>query len=589
MYYDPFVLPFTIGLNVLLIYLIIKYARWIRSFSPEERRIIRKNIISFKTLKAGKEVFLESLVHHKIFRTNPFLGYMHMCFGLGWFLLIVIGKIESLVYHTSIFNPPYFAIFFRYFHPAQETFPYSKTFAFLMDLVLLMILSGLLLAWMKRLYSRALGLKKTTNHRPFDLLILTVLWLIFPLRFLAESFTSGVRGGGSFLTHTAGNFLDTFLPIEQLSYPAWWAYSSALGLFFLLLPFSRYMHIPTEIVYIFLKNWGMKQGRKFTGISQFQLYSCSRCGICIDRCQLGNNLGMTDTQPVYFLKKLRHGKEHATLVDNCLMCGRCESACPVDLRLNALRLSQRPDYTRITKSTYDYIEQTPVKQSKVAYFAGCMGHLTPGVIQAMQHIFRKAQIDYTFIDEEKGVCCGRPILLTGNYNAASIIIEKNKTILENSGAGILVTSCPICYKTFKEDYALNIKVMHHTEYLRSLIQQGVIHPRPSELKTVFHNPCELGRGSDVYEAPEEVLKAVSHKLATAYDGQNSLCCGGSLANTHITAFQRTQISRETVNAYLAYQPDVLVTACPLCKKTFSKTEQTTEVRDIAEVVAETLG
>ena len=231
MYYDPFVLPFTIGLNILLIYLVIKYARWIRTFSTEDKRTIRRNVFSLKTLKAGKEVFLESLVHHKIFRTNPFLGYMHMCFGLGWFLLIVVGKIESLVYHTSIFNPPYFAIFFRYFHPAQETFPYSNTFAFLMDLILLMILSGLTLAFLKRMYSKALGLKKTTNHRPFDLLILTVLWLIFPLRFLAESFTSGVRGGGSFLTHSAGNFFDTFLPIESLAYPAWWAYSSALGSF----------------------------------------------------------------------------------------------------------------------------------------------------------------------------------------------------------------------------------------------------------------------------------------------------------------------------------------------------------------------
>lgn len=588
MYYDPFVLPFTIGLNILLIYLIIKYTRWIRTFSREDRCIIRKNIFSLKTLKAGKEVFLESLVHHKIYRTSPFLGYMHMCFGLGWFLLIVVGKIESLVYHTSIFNPPYFAIFFRYFHPAQETFPHNATFAFLMDLILLMILSGLMLAWLKRLYSKALGLKKTTRHRPFDLLILAVLWLIFPIRFLAESFTSGLRGGGSFLTHNAGDFFEKFLPIEQLSYPAWWAYSSALGLFFLLLPFSRYMHIPTEIVYIFLKNWGVKQGRKFTAISQFQLYSCSRCGICIDQCQLGSSLDMKDTQPVYFLKKLRHQKEHSVLVDNCLMCGRCEAACPVDLRLNALRLSQRPDYTRITKATYNYVPEKAPGQARVAYFAGCMGHLTPGVIRSMRSIFRHAQVDYTFIDEQGGVCCGRPVLLSGNHNAASIIVEKNKAILINSGAEILVTSCPICYKTFKEDYQLPMQVMHHTEYLQQLIQAGRLKTRPGKFTTVFHNPCELGRGCDVSSAPEEVLKAVSHKLATAYDGKKSLCCGGSLANNHITAIQRTQLSQDAVSAYLAYKPDMLVTACPLCKKTFTKTDHPVPVKDIAEVVAENL-
>lgn len=586
MYYDPFVLPFTIGLNILLIYLIIKYFRWIRTFSNKDKRTIRNNFFSLKTLKACKEVFLESLVHHKIFRTNPFLGYMHMCFGLGWFLLIVVGKIESLVYHTSLLNPPYFAIFFRYFHPANETFPHSDTFAFLMDLILLMILSGLTLAFIKRMYSKALGLKKTTNHRPFDLLILTVLWLIFPLRFLAESFTSGVRGGGGFLTHTAGNFFGTFLPIESLSYPAWWAYSSALGLFFLLLPYSRYMHIPTEIVYIFLKNWGIKQGRKFNGFSQFQLYACSRCGICIDRCQLGTTLGITDTQPVYFLKKIRHHKDYTVQTNNCLMCGRCEAACPVDLKLNALRLSQRPDFSRITKETYDYVTPPEQRPAKVAYFAGCMGHLTPSVIKAMHTLFQKAGIDYTFIDEKEGVCCGRPLKLSGNFNAALVIVEKNLQIIEKSGATILVTSCPICYKTFKEDYALNIPVVHHTEYIRQLIREGLLSPRQSSLKTVFHNPCELGRGCDVYAAPDEVLKTVSQKLATPYDGRNSLCCGGSLANTHIKARQRTQLGTAALNAYAAYQPDLLVTACPLCKKTFTKAENRVPVKDIAEIVAE---
>lgn len=586
MYYDNFVLPFSIGLNILLIYLVFRYVGWISTFAKSDKRIILKGMFSLKTLKACKEVFLESLVHHKIFRTNPFLGYMHMCFGLGWFLLIVVGKIESMVYHTSFFNPPYFAIFFRYFHPAQETFPYSNVFAFIMDLILLMLLSGLFLAVSKRIYSKALGLKKTTSHRPFDLLILTVLWLIFPFRFLAESFTSGVRGGGSFLTNSAGNFFESFLPIESLAYPAWWAYSSALGLFFLLLPFSRYMHIPTEIIYIFLKNWGIKQGKTFSAISNFQLYSCSRCGICIDKCQLNTSLGMHDTQPVYFLKKLRHHKEHAVQIENCLMCGRCETACPVDLKLNAIRLSQRNDLTRITKDTYSYIPPIHIKSAKVAYFAGCMGHLTPSVIQSMRHIFNKANTDYTFIDENGGVCCGRPMMLSGNQNATTVIVEKNKEIIETSGADILVTSCPICYKTFKEDYQLDIPVMHHTEYINELISSGTLKTSQSNYKTVFHNPCELGRGSDVYAAPDHILKTVSHKLATQYDGKNSLCCGGSLANTYITNTQRTQISTDALEAYATYHPDLLVTACPLCKKTFNKKSTTIPVKDIAEVVAE---
>ena len=167
-YYDHFVLPFTIGLVVLLGYLCVRYYKWIKSFPKEERKKIRKGLFSFKTIRSGWEIFRESLLHHNIFKTNPMLGYMHMTFAFGWFLLIVVGKIESMVYHTSAFNPPYFAIFFRYFHPAKETFPYSEFFAFLMDLILTFLLIGILLAVTKRLlpYFRHEKDHETTGLRP---------------------------------------------------------------------------------------------------------------------------------------------------------------------------------------------------------------------------------------------------------------------------------------------------------------------------------------------------------------------------------------------------------------------------------------
>ena len=128
--------------------------------------------------------------------------------------------------------------------------------------------------------------------------------------------------------------------------------------------------------------------------------------------------------------------------------------------------------------------------------------------------------------------------------------------------------------------------MHHTEYIDMLIREGILKVNTLDLKTVFHNPCELGRGCGVYAAPDQVLQTVSHKLATVYDGKNSLCCGGSLANIHIDPGQRTRISSDAVKAYLSYQPDLLVTACPLCKKTFMKTDTAVPIKDIAEVVAE---
>ena len=257
------------------------------------------------------------------------------------------------------------------------------------------------------------------------------------------------------------------------------------------------------------------------------------------------------------------------------------------LDLNAIRLSKRPDITRVTKESYAYVAPAKAKPARVAYFAGCMGHLTPSVIRSMRGLFERAGVDYSFIDEEAGVCCGRPQALTGNWKAAKVIMDKNQKRIESSGAEILVTSCPICYKTFREDYTLRVKIMHHTEYIARLIEEGHLSVRMNEgLRTVFHNPCELGRGCGVTEAPEKVLGQVSHRIPTAYDGKKSLCCGGSLANTAIDFGQKNKISADAVAAYAAYRPDVIVTACPLCKKTLGKTSPDIPVRDIAELVAE---
>lgn len=586
-YYDPFVLPFSIGLTVLLLFLCIRFTLWIKDFSPSERRLIRRHLFSLRTLKAIGEIISESLIHRKIFKHNVRLGYMHMCFGLGWFLLIVVGKIESLVYHTNPFNPPYFAIFFRYFHPAKETFPFSDQFAFVMDLLLLIILSGLILAITKRFFSKSVGMRKTTRHSRFDLIVLSILWSIFPLRFLAESFTSGVRGGGSFLTHNAGDLFNHILPIEQMNYGVWWLYSSALGLFFILLPHSRYMHIPTEIVHIFLKRWGIRPGKTFTPISNFHLYACSRCGICIDQCQLGNVLGHHDTQAIYFLKKLRNRESVADSAQDCLMCGRCQQACPVDLSLLNLRYSQRPDYSIITKESYHYLAPVTAEcHKKIAYFAGCMGHLTPSVFTAMEYIFHKAKVDYSFIDKEGSICCGRPMQLSGNKALASLLIEKNKTLIEESGALCLITSCPICYKVFKEEYHLSIPVFHHSEYIYQLIDSGKLPVRIQTLRTLFHSPCELGRGLKVYQAPNEVLKRVSTPIASSYDNENALCCGGSLANNTITQADKRKLTLDAYQKYGQYKPDLLVTACPLCKKSFAQVQYEFPVQDIAEVVAQ---
>jgi hypothetical protein len=96
-----------------------------------DQRKIRKNFFTTKTLLAVREIFGEGLLHRKIFKVNPRLGYMHMSLAFGWFLLIVVGAIEA---HTFVKGsaPIYFPIFFRFFVPEQHSFFFSDGFTQLM-------------------------------------------------------------------------------------------------------------------------------------------------------------------------------------------------------------------------------------------------------------------------------------------------------------------------------------------------------------------------------------------------------------------------------------------------------------------------
>ena len=114
-----------------------------------------------------KEIFLESLIHRKILKTNLRLGYMHMSLAFGWFLLILFGTIEADVFGTKHLNAPYKAIFFRFFNPEHGRMGFEAVYGFLMDLILAFVLSGLLLAIVKRFYSGIVGMKKTTRLKTY--------------------------------------------------------------------------------------------------------------------------------------------------------------------------------------------------------------------------------------------------------------------------------------------------------------------------------------------------------------------------------------------------------------------------------------
>lgn len=608
--FDPFVLPFVLGMSFVLLYCFIGMIRIIWQLPKEDRRKFGRSLITPKIAWENiKDLFGDCLFHVKIWKRKPLLGYMHSSIAFGWFMIIVIGHIEAfalspfkgveLPFMQKMMSNLYLTIFFRYFSIEELTLK-AQILSFLMDFFLLMIISGIFIAVVKKKKPKQVGLKRVTKFGIREDLVRIALWTIFPLRFLAESSMAGFAGG-SFLTKYLGfELLFGGNYNETLSLIFWWLYSIDLGIFMFVLPFTRYMHIPAEALLILLRNAGLKTTEPRKGYALAEIYSCPSCGLCIDVCPMSENKDNYKKTAVYFMRNVRKKKrrEVKKMTEICLMCGKCVEVCPLGIESINIKMAQRSKIYYKIKSDFSYLdsqqttdnrqEALSLSDSKVLYFAGCMSHLTPKITRSMVKIFEQANENYTFMDVNGSICCGRPMMLTGKANEANALIEKNTEIIKRSGAKRLVLSCPICYKVFKEEYKLDgIEILHHTQYINELIKNDRISLDRSDKRYVYHDPCELGRAFGVYDEPRNIIDNIGLLMQGKSDRDMSVCCGGSIGSLTMTLEERDEITSNSIKDLMHNHPEEIITACPLCQKTFAR-KSPIEVKDIAEIVVENI-
>ena len=648
--YSNFVIPFVVGISFMLIWLTVGLIRLLAKIPANDRRRFWKSLVTPKiALKNIKDLFCDCLFHTKIWKRKPLLGYMHSSIAFGWFMLIVLGHIE-----VALFVPKHLAwtdgglfypIFYRFFvwiNPGHVTLR-GWFFFFLMDFFLLYVLTGVGMAIFKRFRSIVLGMRHTTKPSLADRVALYSLWMIFPLRLLAESFTADLSGG-SFLTVPVNHLWHWIFGDKLFFMPVWWAYSICLGLFFAAMPFSRYMHILTEVLWILLRNAGLQPSHPRKGVAEAEIYACSSCGLCLDACPMNVQKKNLKYSSVYFIRFLRRHNEKKIndIAEKCLMCDKCHALCPVGVDAPALRRAQRATVNNSLGYDYSYLKgysgssacpvasvgsaaidgsvspvastgsaitvtsvpEPVVRQSsptiegptksktppEVMYFAGCMTHLTPRIIKSVEKVFKAAGVDYIFADRDGGICCGRPLMLAGKTNAAYETISANRKMILSSGCRTLVLSCPICYKIFKDEYALDgVEVLHYTQFIKRLADEGKLKLTAGDERIVYHDPCELGRGCGVYKEPREVLCQVGTLVKAAKEGDESICCGGSLGSLTLDARDRAKITESSVGNLMVNNPQTIVTACPLCLKTFSESvPESVNVQDFAELISHRL-
>ena len=611
--FDPFVLPFVLGMTFVLLYCIIGMIRIIFQLPKEDRRKFLRSLIYPKSaLKNFRDLVNDCLFHTKIWKRKPLLGYMHMSIALGWFMIIIVGHFESITFSPlrglevpfmqKMMSNLYLPIFFRYF-AIEELSLKAQIFSFLMDFFLLMIISGIFIAVVKKKKPKKVGMKRVTKFGIKEDLVRLSLWTIFPLRFLAESSIANIAGG-SFLTKYlgfelvfGGNYNET------LSLVFWWLYSIDLAIFMTLLPFSRYMHIPAEALLILLRNAGLKTTEPRKGYAVAEIYSCPSCGLCIDVCPMSEVKDNYKNTAVYFIRNIRKGKRRRdvkNMTEKCLMCGKCIEVCPLGIESLNIKIAQRKKTYYKIKSDFSYLERLQdynttrpqddlsAHSQKTLYFAGCMSHLTPKITRSMTKIFKLANENYEFLDADGSICCGRPMMLTGKVNEAKALIAKNTELIKKSGAKKLVLSCPICYRVFKEEYQLDgIEILHHTQYINELIESDKLNIDRSDKRYVYHDPCELGRAFDIYDEPHNIIDNIGLLTQGKSDRDMSVCCGGSIGSLTMSMEERDEITKNSIRDLTLNQPDEIVTACPLCLKTFARLSPI-EVKDIAEIVVENL-
>ncbi|MCC7297677.1 MAG: (Fe-S)-binding protein [Bacteroidia bacterium] len=257
-------------------------------------------------------------------------------------------------------------------------------------------------------------------------------------------------------------------------------------------------------------------------------------------------------------------------------------------------------FSGMVKTVQDYINsgETP----EILFWVGCAGSFderAQRVSRAFSQILDKANVKYAILGTEEG-CTGDPAKRAGNEFLFQMQAMQNIEVLNGYGIQRIVTACPHCFNTLKNEYpSLGGKydVVHHTQFINELLDAGKLAIEGGVFKgrkITYHDSCYLGRANGVYEAPRMVMERLDADLVEMKRCRtNGLCCGAGGAQMFKEAESgEKEINVERTEEALATGAEVVVVNCPFCMtmmrdgtKHFGK-ENEVKVLDISEIILE---
>ena len=369
---------------------------------------------------------------------------------------------------------------------------------------------------------------------------------------------------------------------------------------------------------------------KESGGEAFKL--CYQCGLCDVVCPWNRvrNFSMR--------KIIRQATFGLTDIESddiwrCTTCGICPQQCPRDVKqiesgialrriateygvfpttakpvrgVSASLLGKGNPLGEDREKRADWAQGLSVKPftegMEILYFPGCYLCYDPRlkkVASATANILNKAGVDSGILGDKEN-CCGESIRKTGDEELFKRLARENiKTFVENGVKKILVSS-PHCYHTFKNEYPefmVNFEVVHISQYLCELIQEGRIElTREYGKKVTYHDPCYLGRHNGIYDEPREALKKIPGLELNEMPEfrATSLCCGGGGGRIWMETLKGERFADFRIGQALGVGAEVLATACPYCITHFEESRLTLEdnvsleIKDISEIIAEVI-
>ena len=250
-----------------------------------------------------------------------------------------------------------------------------------------------------------------------------------------------------------------------------------------------------------------------------------------------------------------------------------------------------------TYASYVAAGETP----EILFWVGCSGSFddrAKKVTKAVAKILQAADVKFAVLGTEES-CTGDPAKRAGNEFLFQMQAMQNINVMNGYNIKKIVTACPHCFNTIKNEYPElggNYEVVHHSQLIKSLLDEGRIRVEGGEFKgkkITFHDPCYLGRANGEYEAPRDVLSKLDAELVEMKRCKsNGLCCGAGGAQMFKEAEPGDkEINNERTEEALSLKPNIIAVGCPFCNTMITdgvkhaEKENEVQVMDIAEMIA----